>query len=121
MTAYCEPPNGSDSSDGQSYQWDYWTRYTSIFDWRRSLSAEMLIRTNYIPGSKVHGANMGPTWGRQDQGGPHVGPVNFDIWDVITLDNKMIKERRNIWCFDWYLLNSYTWFDQQFNFGTNLR
>ena len=35
-----------------------------------------------IPNSKVHGANMGPIWGRQDPGGPHVGPMNFAIWDV---------------------------------------
>ena len=33
-----------------------------------------------LPGSKVHGANMGPIWGRQDPGGPHVGPMNFAIW-----------------------------------------
>ena len=26
--------------------------------------------------SKVHGANMGPIWGRQDPGGPNVGPMN---------------------------------------------
>ena len=32
------------------------------------------------PNSKVHGANMGPVWGRQEPGGPHVGPMNFDIW-----------------------------------------
>ena len=25
---------------------------------------------------------MGPTWGRQDPGGPHVDPMNFAIWDV---------------------------------------
>ena len=31
------------------------------------------------PDSKVHGANMGPIWGRQDPGGPHVGPMNFAI------------------------------------------
>ena len=31
------------------------------------------------PDSKVHGANMGPIWGRQDPGGPHVGPMNFTI------------------------------------------
>ena len=36
------------------------------------------------PDSKVHGANMGPIWGRQDPGGPHVGPMNFAIWRVIT-------------------------------------
>ena len=35
-----------------------------------------------IPGSKVHGANMGPIWCRQDPGGPHVGPMNLAIWDV---------------------------------------
>ena len=29
--------------------------------------------------SKVHGANMGLIWGQQDPGGPHVGPMNFDI------------------------------------------
>ena len=32
------------------------------------------------PYSKVHGANMGPIWGRQDPGGPYVGPMNFAIW-----------------------------------------
>ena len=32
-----------------------------------------------IPDSKDHGANMGSIWGRQDQGGPHVGP----IWDML--------------------------------------
>ena len=44
-------------------------------------------RLNHIfeyPDSKVHGANMGPIWGRQDPGGPHVSPMNFVIW-VITL------------------------------------
>ena len=35
----------------------------------------------YNPDSKVHGANMGPIWGRQDPGGPHVGPMNFAIWE----------------------------------------
>ena len=34
------------------------------------------------PDSKVHRANMGPIWGRQDPGGPHVGPMNFAIWVV---------------------------------------
>ena len=31
------------------------------------------------PDSKVHWADMGPIWGRQDPGGPHVGPMNFAI------------------------------------------
>ena len=34
----------------------------------------------YYPNSKVHGAHMGPTWGQQDPGGPHVGHVNLAIW-----------------------------------------
>ena len=28
------------------------------------------------------GPNMGPIWGRQDPGEPHVGPMNFAIWDA---------------------------------------
>ena len=32
------------------------------------------------PDSKVHGANMGPIWGQQNPGGPHVGPMKFIIW-----------------------------------------
>ena len=39
-----------------------------------------------IPDSKVHGANMGPIWGRQDPGGPHVGPMNLAIWDAGAAD-----------------------------------
>ena len=32
--------------------------------------------------NKVHGANMGATWGRQDPCGPHVGHMKIAIWDV---------------------------------------
>ena len=32
-----------------------------------------------FPDNKVHGANMGPTWDRQDPGGPHVGHINLVI------------------------------------------
>ena len=45
--------------------------------------ASTMLRRNQImicPDSKVHGASMGPIWGRQDPGGPHVGPMNFAIW-----------------------------------------
>ena len=27
---------------------------------------------------------MGPIWGREDPGGPHVGPMNFVIWVHLT-------------------------------------
>ena len=33
--------------------------------------------------SKVHGANMGPNWGRQDPGGSHVGPMNLAFWGTM--------------------------------------
>ena len=34
-----------------------------------------------IADNKVHGANMGPSWGRKDPGGSLVGPKNLAIWD----------------------------------------
>ena len=33
------------------------------------------------PDNKVHGATMGPIWGRQDPDGPYVGLMNFAIWE----------------------------------------
>ena len=38
---------------------------------------------NVTPDRKVPGANMGPIWGRQEPGGPQVGPRNFAIWDGV--------------------------------------
>ena len=52
------------------------------------------LRTNktskiwqYCPDSKVHGANMGPTWVLSAADGPHVGPMNVAIrvalhWEI---------------------------------------
>ena len=40
-----------------------------------------------FPDTKVHVANMGPIWGRQAPGGPHVGPMNFVIWVEISFTN----------------------------------
>ena len=42
-----------------------------------SQAADQYMEHVIHPNSKVHGANMGPIWGRQDPGGPHVGPINF--------------------------------------------
>ena len=36
-----------------------------------------------IPDSNVHGANMGPTWVLPAPDGPHVGPTNLAIRDVL--------------------------------------
>ena len=43
------------------------------------------------PSSKVHGTNMGPTCGRQDPGGPHVGHVNLAIWDKMCIKKTLLK------------------------------
>ena len=61
--------------------------------WLRSMKINLICKSEdkrvspYLsqllhPDNKVHGANMGPIWGRQDPGGPHVGPMNLAIWVV---------------------------------------
>ena len=47
--------------------------------------ASSKILWDAVSDSKVHGANMGPIWGRQDPGGPHVGPMIFAIWGCFSL------------------------------------
>ena len=42
----------------------------------------------HYPDSKVHGANMGPIWVRQDPGGPHVGHMNFAFWVSLALNHR---------------------------------
>ena len=57
-------------------------------EWSGKVASPQIITryadpTDYLdqyPYNKVHGAKMGPTWGRQDQGGPHVSPMNLAIW-----------------------------------------
>ena len=49
-------------------------------EWTTCTHGSMQIIRHTFPESKIHGANMGPICGRQDPGGPHVGPMNFVIW-----------------------------------------
>ena len=51
--------------------------YESMFS--TNVAWEPMILFLY-PESKAHAANMGPIWGRQDPGGPHVGPMIIAIW-----------------------------------------
>ena len=58
----------------------FWVSFT----WKRRWGTSILIGFNIavgvtspsrdVPESKVHGSNMGPTWGRQDPGGPPCWP-----------------------------------------------
>ena len=62
-------------------------------------AACQLDYNNGCPDSKVHGAYIETTWGRQDPGGPHVGPMNFAIWVGVAfkLENKPTCGWRNIY------------------------
>ena len=50
--------------------------------WPYPVIYNAIIHTEQHPDSKFHGANMGPIWGRQDPGGPHVGPMDYAVWAV---------------------------------------
>ena len=45
--------------------------------------SDITLHRRHIADSKVHGANMGPIWGWQGPVGPHVGPMNFAIWESV--------------------------------------
>ena len=64
--------------------------------------ADGLVTQGTNPDSKVHGANMGPIWGRQDPGGPHVGPMNFAIYDDTSIMTMVL-----------ILFSAMFWFQQQ--------
>ena len=67
--------------------------YCMPFMWRKTMFVEkgtvtiiwpldfqrLPFRSHHDPDIKVREAYMGPTWGRQDQGGPHVNPMNLAI------------------------------------------
>ena len=53
-------------------------RYQRLFG--NTLFYARTLWAQRYPDSKVHGANMGPIWGRQDPGWNHVRPMNLAIW-----------------------------------------
>ena len=66
--------------------------YCLLLDWKQIFDAILpfwntewtisltLPPVSAYPDSKVHRANMGPTWGQRDPGGPHMGHSNLAIW-----------------------------------------
>ena len=58
--------------------------------------------------SKIHGAYMGPTWDRQDPGGPHVGHMNLAIWEhspnISSYSAKLIMTNVLHEGFHWHLM-----------------
>ena len=67
------------------YLWTYlnWLNLSELFQWQWGNCISII---NY-PDSKIHGASMGPTWGQQDPGGPHVGHVKLAILVTTTEHN----------------------------------
>ena len=92
----------------------------SVYEW----SSEQLS----IPESKVHGANMGPTWALSAQDGPHVGPMNLTIMDGMckcSLRQDQSALNNSIANFHWlwldWILSWYLLWDtrRMMNFRTN--
>ena len=75
-----------------------WTVWLSTWSWhqirqphiREYEAGESGANFTLVSLSKVHGANMGPIWGRHDLGGPHVGPMKFAILVITPVHVKFI-------------------------------
>ena len=63
-----------------------------LLTWNKPVMAKRSSNraTNNI--NKVHGANTGPIWGRQEPGGPHVGTMNLAIWDSMVDKNVSMND-----------------------------
>ena len=62
--------------------------YKMIVNKQTDFKENMLI---YHPDSKVHVANMGPTWVLSSPGGLHVSPMNLDIRACIHLAGNILN------------------------------
>ena len=58
-----------------SKRYEHFNIHSRGFETLRSFKTS--LKTRFI------GTYMGPIWGRQDPGGPHVVPMNFAIWEGI--------------------------------------
>ena len=82
--------------------WSKWVQTSSLS--RKSTHRPLVMPYGAIagailgcPDSKIHGANMGAIWGRQDPGGPHVGPMNFVIWLVVWQCQPIVSTNEVHW------------------------
>ena len=56
------------------------------------------------------GANMGPIWDRQDPGGPHVGSMNFAIWELSSMPTEnQLGDHGELRCQCFHLLLYASW------------
>ena len=70
----------ADLSSVMQRRFDVWDWNSLKFAWNTYMSLICII---IYPDSKIHAANMGPTWVLSSPGEPHVGPMNLAIWVYI--------------------------------------
>ena len=61
----------------------YWS--ATYREWTASSASKSHTRHGALM-ARLMGPTWGPIWGRQDPGGPHVGPMNFAIWVDMNMD-----------------------------------
>ena len=100
---------------GQNWQWPAawwqqaitWTNfYLLVKLWGKVVYLKLLphFSNNSLwhsnPDSKVHGANMGPTWVLSSPGGPHVGPMKIAIRECHVVFSISANSRLDtgLWC-----------------------
>ena len=64
------------------HMWVVGVSVVSMFEKNYGVLTEPRNILDISPDSKVHGANMGPTWVLSAPDGPHVGPMNLAIREV---------------------------------------
>ena len=94
----CHCVEGTESYQQPSYStWTIWLQepYSATWLSRITFKRGHGVCSLFVsfPDSKVFGVNMGPTRGRQDPGGPHVGPMNLAIWCGYKYNTVMSKTR----------------------------
>ena len=90
------------------YNWIHLTFYGPVITRHYNTTVLSTVLTKGTPDSKVHGANMGPIWDRQDPAVPHVGPMNLVLWDLIArlggFDTRHLYNHTFETCCDWILV-----------------
>ena len=73
--------------------------FTDIRNSRDKCPFQRYAAENLVPDSKVHGANMGPTWVLSVPNGPHVGPMNLAFRVQKVMDISRHGDGYKVRCF----------------------
>ena len=81
--------------DEGNYSYHTATSFYQRFSINSHLTLWVLTRKQdkqLLPDSKVHGANMGPTWVLSAPGGPHVALMNLALWAYLTWQSGKVNQ-----------------------------